>query len=91
MIIDPRVSGCFIWFMDKSKVQYINGSPKKCVDRIIKYATKLEIDEEIKENKRIQWCPIRIDLSGSVGKTYAKYLQENKIKFDVAKWVTDII
>lgn len=92
MIIDPRVDRCIIWFINKPKVQIINGSPKECIDRIIRYATKIEADEETGEEKRIQIYPIRLDTTGGyAGKVYADHLRENKIEFEVVKFVTDLI
>ena len=91
MIIDPRIDRCIIWFLDKPKFQYINGAPGECVNRIVKYATRYEVDEETKEEKRIQWCPIKLDTTGCAGKTYADHFRENKIEFEVVKFVTDIL
>lgn len=86
MIIDPRRNNCTIWFLNKSKVQSINGNPEECVNRIIKYATK-----EGKTEKIIQWCKIRLDVTGSVGKYYAELFRDKGIEFEAVKIVTDVL
>jgi len=91
MIIDPRRSGCIIWFMSKRKVQTINGTLEECADRIIKYITKYELDEETKEEKLIQWCYIKLDTTCSIGKLYAEYFKDKGIKFDTIKVALDIL
>jgi len=91
MIIDPRKSNCIIWFMNKSKMQSLNGKPEECVNRIVKYATKYVLDKETKEDKIVQWCKIRLDVTGSVGKLYADLFREKGIEFEAVKIVLDIL
>jgi len=91
MIIDPGRNSCTIWFINKSKMQTIVGNPKECVDRIVKYITKIVIDKETGENNIIQWCKIRLDVTGSVGKLYADLFREGGIEFEAVKIVVDIL
>jgi len=91
MIIDPRRNNCIIWFVNKSKRQSIVGTPEECVDRIVKYATKNVMDKGTGKEERLQWCKIRLDVTGSIGKLYADYFREKGIKFDAVKFVTDVV
>lgn len=72
-------------------MQTIVGNPKECVNRIFKYITKNVIDKETGENKIVQWCKIRLDVTGSVGKLYADLFRERSIEFDAVKIVMDIL
>jgi len=91
MIIDPRKSNCVIWFLNKSKMQSLNGTPEECVNRIIKYSTKYVLDKETKEDKIVQWCKIRLDTSGGIGKLYGDLFREKEIEFEAVKIVLDIL
>jgi len=91
MIIDPRKSNCIIWFLNKSKMQSLNGTPEECVDRIIKYATKYVIDKESGVEKIVQWYKIRLDVTGSIGKLYADLFREKEIEFEAVKIVLDVV
>lgn len=91
MNLDPRIDRCIIWFIDKCKVQIINGTPLECINRIVKYALKSEFNERKQENMLMQWCNIRLDTSGSVGKLYAEQFKKYGIKFDIVKYVNDIL
>ena len=91
MIIDPGRSGCTIWFLNKSKLQVINGTPEECVNRIGKYAIKYILNEETKIEEKVQWCKIRLDTSGGIGKLYADLFRDKGIEFDAVKIVMDIL
>jgi len=87
MIIDPGRSGCTIWFLNKSKMQVINGTPEECVDRVVKFV----LDKETKIEEKVQWCKIRLDTSGGIGKLYADIFRDKGIEFDAVKIVMDIL
>jgi len=91
MIIDPGRNGCKIWFINKSKMQTINGTPEECIDRIIKYAVKFVLDKETKIEEKVQWCKIRLDTSGSVGKFYADLFRDKDVEFEAIKIVMDVV
>lgn len=91
MILDPRIDRCIVWFTNKPKVQVINGSPKECIDRVIEYVTRYEFNETKNENLLVQWCDIKLDVSGCAGKVYAERFKKYGIKFDVIKYVDDIV
>jgi len=91
MIIDPGRNDCTIWFVNKSKMQTINGTPKECVDRIVKYAIKNVLDKESGLSEKVQWCKIRLDTSGCIGKLYADLFRDKGIEFDAVKIVMDVI
>jgi len=91
MIIDPGRNSCTIWFVNKSKMQTINGTPKECVDRIVKYAIKKVLNKETKIEEKVQWCKIRLDTSGCVGKLYADIFRDKGIEFDAVKIVMDVV
>jgi len=91
MIIDPGRNSCKIWLVNKSKMQNINGNPEECVDRIIKYAVKSVLDKESGIEEKVQWCKIRLDVTGSVGKLYADLFRNKGIEFDAVKIVLDVV
>ena len=91
MIIDPGRTGCTVWFINKSKMQSINGTPEECVDRIVKYAIKNVLDKESGLSEKVQLCKIRLDTSGGIGKLYADIFRDKGIEFDAVKIVMDVV
>jgi len=91
MIIDPGRNSCTIWFINKSKMQTINGTPKECVDRIVKYVIKHVLDKESGLSEKVQWCKIRLDTSGGIGKLYADIFRDKGIEFNAVKIVMDVV
>lgn len=91
MIIDPRRSGCTIWFINKSKMQFLNGNYEECINRIYNFVIKTVTDEETKEEKKIQLYPIKLDTSGTIGKLYSDIFKQRGIEFEAIKIVMDIL